>query len=421
MKKFKKDLQYYKFCSYGFLKNLRFFEPFLIIIFRYTGFSFFQIGILYSIKEISTNLFEIPTGIIADSYGRRISMVFSFLAYIISLLIFYFFPNYTFYILAMVLFAVGEAFRTGTHKAMILEYLKIKNMRDLKVEYYGSTRSCSQLGSALSSILAAVIVFFNKNYRLIFIFTIIPYVIELFLMLSYPKELDGEIKKFKSESILKNFIKNISETLKNFAEIIKNPSLIKIMLNSSLFDAYFKTVKDYIQPIIKSMVLSTTILIALSSSKRVAILIGGIYFIIYILTSIASRNAGNIVKQLKSMKKSMNTTFIISILFILISGLFYIKKIYIATIIIFIIYYMLQNLRRPIAIGYISELIKSKVMATGLSVESQLKTLLIAVLSPILGFFVDKFNNIGIGLIIFSGIAFSTYFFTRIKETKTAN
>ncbi len=412
--RFEKDLQFYKFCAYGFLKNLRFFEPFIIIVFRYTGFTFLQIGILFSVKEIATNLFEIPTGIIADSYGRRKSMIFSFLSYIVSLLIFYLLPSYKLYILAMIIFAIGEAFRTGTHKAMILEYLNIKNMMDWKVAYYGSTRSCSQLGSALSSILAALIVFFNKNYRLIFLFTIIPYVIELFLMLSYPKELDGDIKRATGKTILKNFINPISETIKEFINIIKKPKVLTIMLNSSLFDAYFKTIKDYIQPIIKNMVLATTILLSLTENERVAVLIGAVYFVIYLLTSFASKNSGNIASRLKSITKSMNVIFIVGGILMLLSGLFYIQKIYIITVLLFIFYYMLQNVRRPIAIGYISDMIKSKVMATGLSVESQLKTVLIGILAPILGFFVDKFS-IGYGLIIFSGIYLLTYFVTKVK------
>ncbi|MFW6262769.1 MAG: MFS transporter, partial [Thermotogota bacterium] len=44
----KKDGQFYKFAMYGFLKNLRFFEPFLILFFRDVGLSFLQIGILFT-------------------------------------------------------------------------------------------------------------------------------------------------------------------------------------------------------------------------------------------------------------------------------------------------------------------------------------------------------------------------------------
>jgi len=46
-----KDLMYYKFRAYGFLKNLRFFDPFIILFFREMGLSFLEIGGLFSIRR----------------------------------------------------------------------------------------------------------------------------------------------------------------------------------------------------------------------------------------------------------------------------------------------------------------------------------------------------------------------------------
>ncbi len=92
---FRKDKQFYRFAAYGFLKNLRFFEPFIILYFREMGFSFLEIGTLYSIREITIILCELPTGFVADIYGRRRSMVASMLSYITSFIIFYLFPNST--------------------------------------------------------------------------------------------------------------------------------------------------------------------------------------------------------------------------------------------------------------------------------------------------------------------------------------
>ena len=92
LKTIPKDLQFYKFSAYGFLKNLRFFEPFLILFFLEMGINYVQIGVLMAIREITTNLLELPTGMVADSFGRRISMIFSFLSYIGSFLVFTFFP-----------------------------------------------------------------------------------------------------------------------------------------------------------------------------------------------------------------------------------------------------------------------------------------------------------------------------------------
>ena len=89
---FPKDRQFYKFSLYGFLKNLKFFDPFIILFFREMGFSFLEIGALFSIREIAKNVLEIPTGIIADAFGRRASMIYAFVSYISSFMIFYFLP-----------------------------------------------------------------------------------------------------------------------------------------------------------------------------------------------------------------------------------------------------------------------------------------------------------------------------------------
>ncbi|RLD70910.1 MAG: MFS transporter, partial [Bacteroidetes bacterium] len=212
-----KDTQYYKFCFYGFLKNLKFFEPFFILFLLEKSLSFTQIALLYSVREIIIYLTEIPTGIIADALGRKRTMVFSFGFYIISFILFYFSTNFGFLLFAMVFFAFGDSFRTGTHKAMIFEYLNIKSWQSQKVSYYGGTRSCSQVGSAISSLIAAALVFFTKNYDIIFLVSIIPFLLDILLIISYPKELDGDSVSFKFTDIVTTFkkiIKGLVENLK---------------------------------------------------------------------------------------------------------------------------------------------------------------------------------------------------------------
>jgi len=153
---FKKDIQYYKFCLYGFLKNQKFYEPFFLLFLLSKDISYFQVGILYSIREITINLLEIPAGIIADSAGRRKSMLLSFILYIASFIVFYFSTGFAILTLAIIVFGMADVFRTGTHKAMIFSYLETNNWSHLKVDYYGHTRSCSQFGSAISSLIFSI-------------------------------------------------------------------------------------------------------------------------------------------------------------------------------------------------------------------------------------------------------------------------
>ncbi len=157
--------------------------------------TFTQIGILYAVREISINLFEIPSGIAADTYGRINSLIGSFFAYIISFLVFYFSDGFWLFFMAFVLYGIGDAFRTGTHKGIIIDYLKMHNWQSQKISYYGHTRSWSQLGSAISSLIAGMIVFFSGSYNKVFLYSIIPYVLNLILLFSYPAVLNRKVSK----------------------------------------------------------------------------------------------------------------------------------------------------------------------------------------------------------------------------------
>lgn len=394
-----KDLQLFKFSAYGFLKNQRFFDIFIFLFFLEQGITFFLIGILISIREISILILEIPTGVVADSFGRRTSMILAFLSYIISFVIFFFFPKFYMYIVAMILFALGEAFRTGTHKAMILHYLKMNKLLDRSVEYYGYTRSWSQIGSAVSALLAGFVVFYSGEYKYVFLGSIIPYILGMILMFTYPKELDGDRNNGSNKQIKRR--NNVFITLRKLRSTLKEPLLRKAILNSALFDGLFKTVKDYLQPILQSFFLSFPFLIGFD--KRESILIAIIYFILFMLTSISSRNSDKFKTMFKSLPRAVNNTFLLGLLIIFVSGLFKIVNFEIAIVIMFVLLYILQNIRRPISIGYISSKIDHDVMASGLSIESQFKTIFAAILAPVMGLIADTVN-IGSAFIILSSL-----------------
>ncbi|MCD4832723.1 MAG: MFS transporter [Bacteroidales bacterium] len=390
---FKKDKQYYKFCFYGFLKNLRFFEPFLILFFLDKNITFLQIGTLYAIREVFINILEIPSGIIADVFGRKKSLIVSFLFYIISFLIFFTSDSYYIFIIAIIFYAIGDAFRTGTHKAMIFDYLKIKGWKDQRVHYYGHTRSWSQMGSAISSLLAASIVFYTGNFKSIFIFSTIPYLLDLLLISTYPKVLDGKNIYSKTDSIKERLYK----VLRDFKFSFKNKQILKAIANLSVYSGFHRAIKDYLQAVIQIFALSIPVLLAFSDNQRSAILIGILYFIIYFSTSYASRKAGKLTDKFKSIELVLNSTMYIGFVLAFLSGIFFHYGFYFASIMFYIGIYLIENLRNPVGVAYVSELYQDDILATALSANSQAKSLLAAIIAPIIGFLADRFG-IGIGL-----------------------
>lgn len=409
-----KNLQYYKFCFYGFFKNLRFFDAFLVLFFLEKGLTFLEIGVLYSIREITMVLMEIPSGLIADALGRRRVLVISFLVYIFSFIAFYFSNVFIAMATAMVLFAFGEAFRTGVHKAMIFQYLKLNGWSDQKVFYYGNTRSWSQFGSAISALIAAAVVFYSGDYSSIFLASSIPYVADLFLVWSYPKYLDGEIKSFSLVNIKQQF----SQVIKDFLQSFRRIRFIKALASTSLYTGYYRAVKDYLQPLIKYFAFVIPVFVSLTNEKRTALMVGIIYFMMFMITAMTSRRSGWFTTLFSNTAKPMNITIVIGFIVGIATGFMFSYGWFILAIIGFILIIMLENLRKPIGFALVADLSKDRVLATTLSASSQAKSIITAILAPVIGMVADLINP-GYGIAIAAAILLLLFPLYRLSKTKT--
>ena len=398
MQTFDKDIQFYKFCGYGFLKNLKFFAPFFLIFLKSRNINFLDIGILYAIRETTIYLTEIPSGIFADALGRKKTMVTSFGFYIISFLLFYFFSGFWLFALAMLLFAFGDSFRTGTHKAMIFEYLKIKGWEKYKVEYYGRTRSCSQFGSAISSLLALFVIFFANDYNAVFLFSTIPYLLDGLLILSYPKELEGKMKTDANTTK-----QNFRIIFQSLIHIIRQKEKIRILLNVSSYSGFFKVSKDYLQIIIQFFALSVPVGLAISGKQKTALFVGLIFFVLYLLTSLASRHSSKIRNIFGTSEKTLNLLLLSGIFLGIVSGILFHFGFYLLSLLSFMLIYINENFRKPVGVSFISEKFDSDTLATTLSVESLTNTLIGSLMALLVGALAD-YLDIGLALIIVSCI-----------------
>ena len=392
-KTIEKNRQYYKFGLYGFLKNLRFYESFLILFFLEKGVDYLKIGVLYSIREIAIILLEIPSGLVADVLGRKKTLMTAFLFYMISFGIFYFSNHYIFMVVAMIIYAVADAFRTGIHKAMIFQYLKSRGRSEQKADYYGHTRSWSQAGSAISSLIAAAMVFYYGNYKIIFAASVIPYILDFILISTYPNFLNGEIKHLEAFSIRRKSRYIIHAFYRSFKEL----EFLKSLTNLSLHTGYYRAIKDYIQPIMMSFALALPFFTDLHKKQKTALVVGVIYFFIYLLTAYTSRHAGRFKALYNNYSKPMNLTLVAGLTAGIVSGIFYSVNLFWVTIIIFILILITENLRKPIGIAYVAELSQDEAMATVLSVQSQSQSVFAAIIAPIVGF-IAQYAGIGIGI-----------------------
>ena len=377
-----KDFQYYKFSAYGFLKNLRFFESFFLIYLRSRGISYTQIGTLYAVREVGINLLEVPTGLLADGWGRKKTMLLSMISYILAFLLLYRSSEYLILLPAMILYAFGDACRTGTHKSMIFSYITKKGWGDQKSFYYGNTRAWSQRGSALSALLGAFIVIWGGDYSLIFLYSVIPSILVFLLILSYPAWLD------RSDVI----VKREGDILKRSFAILRGRTVLMRINHVSVFAGFYKASKDYLQPLLQTTALSLPFFIDLQDERRSAILIGIVYFFVFLLTSRASQEAGVLQKRFRDRGRILFYTLIMGAIAGTSAAFFLYIDLPLAAVVAFIMIFVLENLRKPIGISYLGDSSDPSVLATMLSVESQGETLWTALIALILGFLAEHIS-----------------------------
>ena len=380
------DRNVIKFGFYGFLKNLQFFEPFIYLYFLAVGLSYFQIGLMLSIREVSTYVFEIPTGVIADTWGKKRSMLLCFVFYMISFTIYYLSSTFLLIAAASLLFGLGEAFRQGTHKAIIFDYLDRQGIPEKKSEVYGFTSSVAKVGSALSAIIAGGLMLWFRDYHLIFLFSIVPYAAAFLLIFTYPPEKKNYRENQTVLQSMRTHVKN------SFGNLLNIGNLHRTLVNSAVYDGVFKGVRDFVQPVVRNFMLAAPVLVFLENEQtRETIVLSLLYLLISIIGALCLRNAYRLEKIFASISKLLNILFVIQAGLLLLMGWFTGLSLA-AVFVVFLILNGINSLRRPVLLSYLVDQIDDKERATMLSIESQLKAFTVVLVAPLLGWTADFFS-----------------------------
>jgi len=402
----RKNPQIIKFSFYGFLKNLKFFEPYLYIYLISCGINLFQIGILISIREITINIFEVPSGLISDFFGRKKELYLCFIFYIISFFLFYSGASFFVIITGMIFFGLGEAFRSGTHKAMIYSYLEQKGWQEYKTFVYGKTRSMSLTGSAISAVLSIILILCLPANRFIFLVSTLPLILDFILISTYPNSLDKcDVNHSKSK---KQLIKE------SFAHLWKGRILKKLLIGNGMFEASVSCIQSLIQPILKVAILGSgyIIIAKFNAQDNVKIFLGLIYSLFYIISSFASKNAYKI-KSRFSGEKILNVLYLLLATGLLVLSFLVDKPMLI--ILTFIFIFCFQNIRTPVYIDIIGSYMQKYERATFLSISSQIKSLLTVIIAPVIGFIAERMS-LSCALITLAMMLLITFIFSGLTE-----
>lgn len=204
------------------------------------GITVLDIATIQSFYMLANILFEFPSGILADIFGRKKVYIISLLFLIISYMAIVFSNSVFTLAICWFLYGIGMSMFSGTINTDIIVYLK-ENKYDFKhfqvYDKYISSFS-SILGAFFGSILYSII-----DIGMYYL-AVLCFIILLFLIMNYSSIKNNDLiqndEKFK---LKENFANVLSNTLKMF----KNREFVYIFILVSLTPIYLQMFYQYWQ------------------------------------------------------------------------------------------------------------------------------------------------------------------------------
>ncbi len=347
-----------------FFRGLMFFVPIWILFFQARGLSLAEIGFVATGVYLASVLLEYPSGIFADKYGRKLTIMLSMLLSALALFIQVTAHSTTQFFLGAIFIGASFAFSSGAREALIYDSLKEKKLEKHNSKVLGSLDSVRAIGGIVAAILGSM--FYVLHNTLPYFLTIAAYGLGLFFLF-FVKE-----SKYKKKGEIIDTIKNFKEGLKL---VWKNPvlkSLLLIYIPLFFFEEAWYNAQ---QPILVGLGLPIVLLGAYQAIKTISFAIGG-----FTLP--------------KLLDKFSHKTLLLSIIVIefLVWTFLGTNSLY-AVIIFAYVFILVHQLWYYVDADIIHKHIKSNVRATTLSARQMLISI-VWIFNPwLMGYLVNTFNR----------------------------
>ena len=359
--------------------------PIIVLFFQEHGLTLTEVMILQSIYSFSVALFEIPSGYIADIFGRKKTIVLSTIFTFIGFLVFSFFGGFYAFAIAQVLVGIGGSLMSGSDSAIIYDTLLETNSKTTYTKIEGRSYAIGNFSEAFAGILGGFLAV-GSIYMPIYVQTSI-------LFFSIPIAFTLIEPTMHKENKLDRSFKAVLEVVK-FA-MVDNQKLKWLIIYSSAMGVATLSMAWFAQPFFKSINIPLAYF-------------GILWAVLNFSAGITSFNAYQLDKKNKYkilfyLALAMPTLFLFLGFNASVFGLIFILLIY-----------LLRGIVTPILRNAINENTTSNKRATVLSIRSLIIRISFAISAPILGYIADNYTL----AISFYGLAIVVGFFSILSAIK---
>lgn len=347
---------------YNFLTYFNITSAIWVLYLSFKGLNLIEIGLLESIFHFTSFLGEIPTGAIADIYGKKVSLILGRILSAIATLLMIYSNGFLGFAIAFIFSALSYNLNSGASDAIIYDSLKLLDREKEYKKIFGSISFFIEIASALAVLFGGVL----SDIRFIYAY-ILALIIDIsaISVASFFKEPPIETENCEEHV----FIHQIKESF----SILKNRrNVLYLILFYALITTMCTTVYFYCQKYFQNMHFSRTV-------------IAVIFAISNLLSAVSSKYAYCIENKLKR-KKVIVMLPIINVLVLV--GLAVTNGY--ASILFFLLSATVSGFSTPIFSDYINALIPSQYRATILSFDSLCFSVFMLFAFPVVGFIGEK-------------------------------
>lgn len=338
--------------------------PIIVLFFQEHGLTLTEVMVLQAIYSLSVALFEIPSGYIADIFGRKQTIVFSTFFSFIGYLVFSFYGGFYAFAIAQILVGIGGSLMSGSDSALIYDTLLETDSKTSYTKIEGRNYAIGNFSEATAGILGGLLAV-SSIYLPIYVQTGI-------LFLSIPIAVTLVEPSMHKENKLDRSLKAIIEVVK-FA-MIDQAKLRWLIVYSSAMGVATLSMAWFAQPFFEEVGVPLAYF---------GILWAGLNF----SAGITSFNAHQFDKKENNYKMLIYLSLAMVTSFLLLgfnNSLF--------GLIFILIIYLLRGIVTPILRNAINENTTSNKRATVLSIRSFIIRMSFAVCAPILGYIAENYS-----------------------------
>ncbi len=342
--------------------GMLFFLPILALYYEQSLFTATNVALIFSIEAVALVLFEVPTGAIADLFGRKRTLVLANLVVLFAVLFLYIGGSMLMFSIYAILNSLARALASGTYNAFLYDSLKEENKEGHYKKVIGTFYALWPLGAAIGSIAGGYLAEVSLSFPVGLSLIPLAAAFVLTLMLKEP-----EYEKEEHSNILKHM--HLSSGI-----IIRNKQLILLLAGGFVLMAFGEAI-HHLGPLYFRF-------------KLIPIVwFGWITAFIHLLSSLGHYTADSISESMGN-KRTLVIAVIASPILLMISttlaGL--------AAIVPFVIASFFFGLRNPIIDHLLNAEVSSRNRATIVSMNSFLGQLGMAIFTPFVGYLAELYT-----------------------------